>query len=98
MGDEMFDADGMRFAAYDPDSKKWVDVGEPVSLSADDDGDDVRRCQTYSGSVSFRLTMPWYKVNEWYKIFTGRLRFTVRTLNRHKSWRGKWHRGGKGKA
>ena len=40
---------------------------------------------------------PWYQINIFYRRHMGRPRFTVRILNRHKSWRGKWHRGGKGK-
>lgn len=63
----------------------YVDEGG-ISLTADSDEEELDRWH----AVSFRkallklneLKLPWYMENEWYRIFTGRLKHTVPTLRR----------------
>ena len=66
----------------------WRPIGhvteDGITLSADGTGHDTWRDMTDvpGDTVSFELRIPWYMVNEWQRIFTGRLRWTVRSLRR----------------
>ena len=103
--DYSIDGNKVYFGTFDlgknnPDNVELQELGEPVSMSLDgnsDEHEDIAKILSEPMEYSFVLKMPWYMTNEWYKIFTGKLRFDVRSLNRYKSYRGKWHRGGKGR-
>ena len=99
---------GVVHSVTDSDGVEWTEVGKPVSFTfdGDDDDDDAYAEDAYVESLykaslgesfTLKLTTPWYVLNKMFGMFAGRQLFTVRRLNRHRSWRGKWHRGGKGR-
>lgn len=63
----------------------YVDDGG-ISLAADSDEGKLDRWHEallkLNEPVSFRIKLPWYMENEWYRIFTGRLKYTVPSLRR----------------
>lgn len=79
---------GFMFKATDDgewQSLGYVDEGG-ISLAADSDEEELDRWHEallkLNEPVSFRIKLPWYMENEWYRIFTGRLKHTVPTLRR----------------
>ena len=92
MGDE-FKSGGFMYAIED--NGEWKNLGfigeDGISLSSgDDDEPYFDPIFNEPECVSFTLKMPWYYENEWYAIFTGRVRYTVPMLRRRA---GKSHRG-----
>lgn len=90
MGDEnaTFVSGGYMFRASDDgewENLGYVDEGG-VLLSADSGDDELDKWHemllSLSEPVSFELKLPWYMTNEWYRIFTGRYRYSVRSLRR----------------
>lgn len=65
----------------------YVDEGG-ISLAADSDEEELDRWHEallkLNEPVSYRFKLPWYMENEWYRIFTGRLKWTVPMLRRGK--------------
>lgn len=81
---------GFMFKATDDgewQSLGYVDEGG-ISLSTDSDDEELDRWHEallkLNEPVSYRFKLPWYMENEWYRIFTGRLRHTVPSLRRGK--------------
>lgn len=79
---------GFMFKATD--DGEWQNLGYVddggISLTADSDEEELDRWHEallkLNEPVSFRIKLPWYMENEWYRIFTGRLRHTVPSLRR----------------
>ena len=71
---------------------EWRPIGhvseDGITLLSDDTEYDTLRdlIDVPGETVSFKIRLPWYMVNEWHRIFTGRLRWTVRSLRR-------WNKG-----
>lgn len=79
---------GFMFKANDDgewQSLGYIDEGG-IALTADSDEEELDRWHEallkLNEPVSFRIKLPWYMENEWYRIFTGRLRHTVPSLRR----------------
>lgn len=90
MGDEDFTPATGGFVFMSGDGGEWESLGYVdeggISLTADSDEEELDRWHetllSLSEPVSFRIKLPWYMENEWYRIFTVRLRYTVPTLRR----------------
>lgn len=90
MGDEeaKFASGGFMFKATD--DGEWENVGYVdeggISFASDSDEEELDRWHEallkLNEPVSFRIKLPWYMKNEWYRIFTGRLRWTVPMLRK----------------
>lgn len=94
MGDENATFASGVFMFRASDDGEWESVGYidegGISLTADSDEEELDKWHdmllSLNEPVSFELKLPWYKVNELYRIFTGRLRYTVQRLRR-------WNKG-----
>jgi len=77
------------FCATDSDEFEnlgYVDEGG-VSLTADSDDDETelwagRLMELSNEPITFRLKPQWWSLNRFYKLVTGRYKYTVRSLRR----------------
>ena len=98
MGDENFAPLNGGFLFKASDDGEWENVGyigeDGITLSGSDEEELDKwhdMLLSLNEPVSFELKLPWYMVNEWYRIFTGRLKYTVPRLRRWNKGHGRSH-------
>lgn len=90
MGDENPVPASGGFMFKSGENGEWQNLGyvsdSGISFVSDSDEEELDKWHEallkLNEPVSFRIKLPWYMENEWYRIFTGRLRHTVPSLRR----------------
>ena len=99
MGNENYAQASGGFMFKCSDDGEWQNLGyigdSGISFAADSDDDELGKWHdmllSLNKPVTFKIKFPWYMENEWYRIFTGRLKYTVPSLRRNRKGHPRGH-------